>query len=44
MKIDGIASRTSGPVIDGGDSWIFGSISGSTWLGPQKVMPMSRNM
>ena len=40
----GMASRISGPVIDRGDSWIWCSTSGSTWLGPQKVMPMSRNM
>ena len=34
----------SGRVIVRGDSWMWRSTSGSTWLGPQKVMPMSRNM
>ena len=40
----GSPAGSGGTVIDGGDSWIFGSISGSTWLGPQNVMPISRNM
>ena len=43
-KTAGIASRMSGRVIDGGDSWTWCSFSGSTRLGPQKVMPISRNM
>jgi hypothetical protein len=43
-KTAGIASRISGRVIVVGDSWMWCSFSGSTWLSPQKVMPMSRNM
>ena len=33
-KIEGMASRMSGMVIQRDDSWIFGSTAGSTWLGP----------
>ena len=33
-QIGGIASRISGTVMVRGDSWIFGSTSGSTWLSP----------
>jgi hypothetical protein len=29
-----MASRISGTVIDFGDSWMFGSTCGSTWLSP----------
>ena len=43
-KIVGMASRMSGTVIAGGDSWIVGSTAGSTLLLPQNVRPMSRNM
>ena len=41
---DGIARSQSGVVITRGDSWTFGSTALSTWLSPQNVMPMSRNM
>ena len=33
-KTVGMASRMSGTVMDGGDSWTWGSTAGSTWLSP----------
>ena len=33
-KTVGMASSTSGAVIERGDSWILGSTAGSTWLSP----------
>jgi len=41
---EGIASSHSWIVITDGDSWIFGSTSGSRRLSPQNVSPMRRNM
>ena len=34
MSAEGMASRMSGMVMERGDSWIFGSTAGSTWLLP----------
>ena len=44
MKMDGIASRISGIVMTGGDSWIRSQISRGPRKLPQNVRPMSRNM
>ena len=43
-KTDGIASRMSGIVITGGDSWILSQISFGPRKEPQKVRPINRNM
>ena len=43
-KTDGMASRISGIVMTGGDSWILSQISFGPRNSPQKVRPMSRNM
>ena len=43
-KTDGMASRMSGIVITGADSWIRSQISFGPRKTPQKVMPISRNM
>ena len=43
-KIDGMASRMSGMVMTGADSWIRSQTSFGPRNTPQKVMPISRNM
>ena len=43
-KIDGIASRISGTVITGADSWILSQTSFGPRNAPQNVRPISRNM
>ena len=43
-RTDGIASRTSGPTITHGDSWIPFQTSRGPLNEPQNVRPMSRNM
>ncbi len=43
-KTDGIASRISGTVMTGADSWILSQISFGPRKVPQKVRPISRNM
>jgi len=43
-RADGMARRTRGTIMTGGDSWIRSFSSAGPRKLPQKVRPMSRNM